>query len=226
MSDCINIDDTGKLFKFNHDQYYGSAIITKEVANSLCNILKYKTTISIGSGFAYWEYVLASMGCDIIATDIDSNLTHSYIPVEFYSSDQAVRKFNRDILFACHPTEKLYCDYDYEAPNECMNCANDIAHRKQPSDFTSGKCVCCAHNEFNVEDVAYNALSIFKGKIFIYVGNEYKLNERSKLWCELEKNWNLIHIIKHPNLMGQHSNIRIYERIDVLTFEQIFENDF
>jgi hypothetical protein len=49
---------------------FGHTIPTREALQEVSNVLKGKTTLSIGSGLGLWEYLLMNTGCYIIAVDI------------------------------------------------------------------------------------------------------------------------------------------------------------
>lgn len=81
--------------------------------------------------------------------------------------------------------------------------------------FTSVNCLLSIWPLTNSDnDFVLNSLSIFKGNLFILVGeNRLGCTASESLFDELELNWTQLHKISHPNFYSIYSFIAVYSRV-------------
>jgi hypothetical protein len=236
--------------------YFGWAHVEWHCIMDMSPFLLDKRILSINSGNAYIERLIMDfIPCTIICTDIESNVSSSFMSVEQVNAVDALQRYDdSDVLLSVWPpyiAETNYINY----ATECIHCNNGIykevvsqkkeAYKKylnqryrklrtkagicgKQIDIEIGrlltkfspkinlsnhdKCVFC-EEPFSEEDCAYNALSVFRGNIFIHIGEcSGGCTGSKKLFTLLNKEWKLIKRIDHPNWDGIHSDIQIYTR--------------
>lgn len=107
--------------EFEKRQFYCSnfswAFITIKELKTLSKIIGDKPVLSIGSGYAFIEKGLQLLGVNIIPTDSyvypKTDVVHTWTGVEVLNHNEALAKYNTDILYMSWPT---YDDpYAFEA---------------------------------------------------------------------------------------------------------------
>jgi hypothetical protein len=94
-----------------------------------------------------------------------------------------------------------------------INKQNYEWERKNTIDENAKLCICCTFKKSLSDDYVWEALKIFKGETFIHVGeHENGCTGSPRMWCELQKNWDLKETYDHPNWKGYYSCIQVYTR--------------
>jgi len=102
------------VLQSEYREKYGWSIIDKETLELVKNHIIGKKTLEINCGKGFWTFLLRTLGCDIVATDIiiqDS----SWTTIEKLDAVSAVEKYNGEcsVLFICWPDYEK--EYAYEA---------------------------------------------------------------------------------------------------------------
>lgn len=223
----------------------GWAFFDINALTELANVLGSNKVLSIGAGCAFNESVLKkNFNTNIIASDVNPDGIR-YMDVLISSGPESVVLVEPEVLYCSWPSYVPDDDYGkYVRTSECANCNKrhfklerckvlpknyrrmsprskkefQTAHRKRQRENYQANikyCICCGNKESNPKDFVWESLKVFKGSMFIHVGEgEDGCTGSPRMWCELERGWELLKekTIDHPNWKGIYSSIQIYKR--------------